>query len=98
MLVRHTLAIMDRADSRPGLRRLPPPVLVLCGPQDAITQLDGHEEIAALAPRRRLAVIEDCSHLLTWERPEAVTAELHRWLEQDAPSPSSARAEPDGDE
>lgn len=97
VLVRQTSAIMQRADSRPDLPRLPPPVLVLCGRQDAITPLDGHEEIAALAPHARLAVIEDCGHLSTWERPEAVTAELRRWLDQDAPSPSPAGDQPDAD-
>lgn len=97
VLVRQTLAIMERADSRPDLPRLRPPVLVLCGRQDAITPLDCHQEIAAVAPHARLAVIEDCGHLSTWERPEAVTAELRSWLEQDAPSPSPAGGEPDGD-
>lgn len=80
VFVRQTHAIMQRADSRPDLQRLPPPVLVLCGRQDAITPLDGHEEMAAGAPQARLAVLDDCGHLSTWEQPEAVTAELRRWL------------------
>lgn len=80
VFVRQTQAIMGRADSRPDLERLPLPVLVLCGRQDAITPLDGHEEMAAGAPQAHLAVLDDCGHLSTWEHPEQVTAELRRWL------------------
>ena len=85
VLARQTQAIVERADSRPDLARLVLPVLVLCGRQDAITPLDGHEEIVAGAPRARLVVLDDCGHLSTWEHPEAVTAELRRWLADDLP-------------
>lgn len=97
VFVRQTQAIIERADSRPDLDRLPPPVLVLCGRQDAITPLDGHEEIAAGAPQARLVVVEDCGHLSTWEHPETVTAELRRWLAGDAPSRSTGKGENRGD-
>jgi pimeloyl-ACP methyl ester carboxylesterase len=80
VLVRHVEAIMARADSRPDLPRLDLPTLVLCGRQDAITPLDGHQEMAGLAPRARLVVLDDCGHLSTWEQPDAVTVELRRWL------------------
>ena len=93
VLVRQTQAIVERPDSRLDLGRLPPPVLVLCGRQDAITPLDGHEEIAAGAPRARLVVLEDCGHLSTWEHPEAVTAELRTWLADDPLSWSTGKGE-----
>lgn len=80
VLVRQVEAIMARADSRPDLPGLDIPLLVLCGRQDAITPLDGHEELARLAPRARLVVLDDCGHLSTWEQPDAVTGELRRWL------------------
>ena len=80
VLVRQVRAIIARADSRPDLAVLDLPLLVLCGRQDAITPLDGHEEIAELAPRSRLVVLDDCGHLSTWEQPDAVTGELRRWL------------------
>jgi len=83
VFVRQTLAIMARADSRPDLGSLPTPVLLLCGRQDAITPLEGHEEIAAGAPQARLVVLEDCGHLSTWERPQEVTAALRTWLAED---------------
>lgn len=73
-------AVIGRADSRPDLPGLDLPLLVLCGRQDAITPLDGHEEIARLAPRARLVVLDDCGHLSTWEQPAAVDAALRAWL------------------
>ncbi len=77
---RQQTAIMNRPDSRPTLAGLDCPTLVLCGRQDALTPLDRSEEMAALVPRARLAVIEECGHLSALERPQAVTALLRDWL------------------
>lgn len=78
--LRQQAAIMDRPDSRPGLGAITCPTLVLCGRQDERTPLSQHEEIAAAITRATLAVIDDCGHMSTLERPEAVTAALRRWL------------------
>lgn len=78
--LRQTAAIMARPDSRESLRRITVPTLVLCGREDMATPLRLHEEIAGLIPRARLAVIERCGHLSTIEQPDAVNAELRRWL------------------
>src|SRR5690242_731993 len=78
--VRQERAIMSRADSRPLLPRIACPTLVLCGRQDALTPLERHEEIAAAVPRARLEIVENCGHLSTLERPDAVNAALRRWL------------------
>src|SRR5581483_5606215 len=78
--VRQERAIMGRADSRPLLPRIAFPTLVLCGRQDALTPLERHEEIAAAAPGARLEIVENCGHLSTLERPDAVNAALRRWL------------------
>lgn len=83
VFARQTRAIIERADSRRDLGSIAQPVLVLCGREDVITPLDAHEELAALLPEARLVVLEDCGHLSTWERPQAVTAELRQWLEDD---------------
>lgn len=73
-------AIIVRADSRPDLAGVRVPTLVLCGRDDAITPLDGHEEMATGIPGAELVVLDDCGHLSTWERPEQVTAALRGWL------------------
>lgn len=77
---RQQRAIMGRIDSRPYLRAIRCPTLVLCGREDQITPPDRHMEIAAGIPDSRLVVIENCGHLAPMERAERVTAELRRWL------------------
>jgi pimeloyl-ACP methyl ester carboxylesterase len=78
--VRQQQAVMSRADSREDLRRLRCPTLVLCGREDAVTPLPMSEEMVALIPNARLAVIEECGHLPTLEQPDAVDAALQAWL------------------
>ena len=78
--IRQQKAIMSRSDSLATLANIRCPTLVLCGRQDALTPLALSEEIAAGIPGSRLDVVENCGHLSTMERPEAVTAELRQWL------------------
>lgn len=81
VFLRQQHAIMHRPDSRDLLPRIAAPTLVICGREDAATPLDHSEEIAALIPGARLAVIEECGHLSPLERPQAVTVLLRLWLE-----------------
>ncbi|GAC1326372.1 MAG: alpha/beta hydrolase [Mycobacteriales bacterium] len=78
--VRQQEAIMARADSRPDLSQISCPTLVLCGRDDAICPLDGHEEMTDRIAGATLEVLDDCGHLSTLERPEQVNAALRRWL------------------
>ena len=78
--LRHQNAIMSRPDFRPDLPRIGCPTLVLCGREDALTPLERHEEIARLIPTARLAIIEQCGHLSTLERPYEVNVALRDWL------------------
>ena len=73
-------AMLGRPDSHADLARVRVPTLVMCGRQDPVTPLADHEAMAACVPGSHLAVIEHCGHLSTIEQPEAVTAELSRWL------------------
>lgn len=78
--MRQQQAIFGRIDSRPSLADISVPTLVLCGRQDALTPVERHEEIAALVPGARLAIVEDSGHMSPMERPQAVTALLRDWL------------------
>jgi pimeloyl-ACP methyl ester carboxylesterase len=78
--IRQERAIISRADSLPLLPTIACPTLVLCGRQDALTPLERHEEMARGIPGAVLAVIEDCGHLSTLERPAEVGEALKRWL------------------
>jgi pimeloyl-ACP methyl ester carboxylesterase len=75
-------AMLARPDSRPGLGDICCPTLVLCGRQDALTPLEMHREMASLIPGAKLVIIEDSGHLTTMEQPQATTAVLRYWLQE----------------
>ena len=72
---------MTRADARPELPGIRVPTMVICGRQDALTPLARSQEMAGAIPGAQLAVIEECGHLSTMERPQAATALMRLWLE-----------------
>lgn len=72
-------AIIHRPDSRPDLAAIRCPTLVLAGRSDEIAPLERMAEMAHRIPGARLAIIEDCGHMSTMERPQAATALLRDW-------------------
>jgi pimeloyl-ACP methyl ester carboxylesterase len=78
---RQQRAIMGRPDSRQSLAAVACPTLVIVGDGDELTPPDRAREIAGIIPGCRLAVIPDCGHLSTLERPGPVTAALAAWLD-----------------
>lgn len=74
-------ALLGRPDAREVFTRLACPVLLLCGRQDAWSPLSRHEQMLALRPASRLAVIEDSGHMSTMEQPLAVSRALGEWVE-----------------
>jgi pimeloyl-ACP methyl ester carboxylesterase len=77
---RQQSAIMGRSDSRPTLRDIRCPTLVLVGESDALTPPDRATEMAEGIGGARLVTVPDCGHLSTLEQPEAVTRALVEWL------------------
>ena len=73
-------AMQTRSDARELLQGTDIPVRAIVGRSDALTSVDEHQEIADLAPRGRLSLIEDCGHMPPLERPQAATALLRDWL------------------
>jgi len=80
-LVRQNRAIIGRPDARQHLPALRCPVLVMCGDSDQLTPPECSREIAALVPHAQFALVPECGHMLTMERPEVVNPALLRWLE-----------------
>jgi pimeloyl-ACP methyl ester carboxylesterase len=78
--LRQQKLIMDRPDSRLWLSSIQLPTLVLCGRQDAISTREMHVEMADAIPGARLAIVEECGHLASLERPHATTALMRDWL------------------
>jgi len=79
-LIAQNRAVLARRDYRDLLPSIDCPALVACGDSDLLTPPDRSREIAAALPRARLVVVPRCGHLLTWERPAEVNAELLQWL------------------
>jgi pimeloyl-ACP methyl ester carboxylesterase len=73
-------ALLGRPDATPVLAAIRCPTLVLCGREDAWAVLDVHRDMAARIANARLVAIENCGHMATMERPEAVTAALAEWF------------------
>jgi pimeloyl-ACP methyl ester carboxylesterase len=80
--VRQQEAIIARPDSRPGLRDIACPTLVVCGRDDPVTPVEVHEELRDGIPGAQLVVIGACGHLSPLERAPEVTGALRAFLER----------------
>ena len=73
-------ALLARPDATDVLRAVSCPALALCGREDGWAPPAQHEEMAALMPGSRLAILDRCGHMAPMERPDAVGAALVEWL------------------
>ncbi len=73
-------AMMARPDSHGDLARVTVPTLVMCGRQALVTPVPDHEAMAGKVQGARLEIIENCGHLSTIERSDAVNRVLIDWL------------------
>ncbi len=78
--IRQQQAIMARPDSRPGLKAIGCPTLVLVGDDDRLTPPELSREMASAISLARLVVVPDSGHLSTMEQPEAVNRALIEWM------------------
>ncbi len=77
---RQSLALTNRADSRPMLHTITCPTLVLHGDEDVLCSRSDHEFIVCAIPGSRHVVVPGCGHLSTLESPTAVNTELRALL------------------
>ena len=84
--IRQQRAIMSRSDSRPHLRAITCPTLVLVGDTDRLTPPALSFDIAHEIRHAQLVVIPECGHLSTLDQPPETTKALQRWLAGCAPS------------
>jgi pimeloyl-ACP methyl ester carboxylesterase len=80
LLEAQTLAALTRADYAAMLPRIACPTLLCAGETDTWRPVSLHEEMAALVPSSRLSVIQGSGHMLSMERPAAVTKAMRDWL------------------
>ena len=77
-------ALLGRPDAGPVLSLLRCPTRLICGRQDTWSPYARHEIMQQMVPVpwSRLSAVEDCGHMSTMERPDAVSALLAQWLLQ----------------
>ncbi|MEO8675925.1 MAG: alpha/beta hydrolase [Casimicrobiaceae bacterium] len=73
-------ALLARPDATALLPTIACQTLVLAGRADGWSTPAQHEEMAALIPGSRLAIIEDCGHMAPMERPDAIADAMVAWL------------------
>ena len=78
--IRQQTAIIARIDSRPFLKDIRVPTLVLSGDKDLLISNEFSKEMAEMIPGASLVIVPDCGHLAPVEQPEAVSAALDAWL------------------
>ena len=77
---RQQRAIMGRPDSRPTLKSIACPTLVICGEDDQITPPELAREIADGIKHAKLQLIAQCGHLSTLDQPALVCGLLLDWI------------------
>ena len=78
---RQETAIIGRVDSRPHLKEIRCPTLVVAARDDQLMPVEVLKELADGIPGARLAIVEDCGHMASLEQPEEVVALLRGWIE-----------------
>jgi pimeloyl-ACP methyl ester carboxylesterase len=79
-LINQTLAEMNSQDTVASLHQIQCPTLLVYGRQDPFFTLGEQEAIKATIPHAKLALIEECGHLPSIERPQALTALIRLWV------------------
>ncbi len=77
---RQQTAILNRPDSRPTLRTITCPTLVVGGQQDAITPPELLAEIADGIAGAEFHIIENCGHLSPLEQSDTVNELMRQWI------------------
>ena len=73
-------ALLARPNAMALLPTITCPTLVLAGRADGWSTPAQHEEMAALIPGSRLAIIEDSGHMSPMERPASIAGEMLAWI------------------
>ncbi|WP_413582307.1 alpha/beta fold hydrolase [Bdellovibrio sp. HCB288] len=78
--IRQQHAIMERIDSRPSLKNIHCPTLVLAAAEDKLIPEEVMAEIANGIKDAKFISVPNCGHLSTLEQPELTTQILLDWL------------------
>ncbi len=73
-------ALLARPDASAVLEQIRCPALLLTGREDGWSGPAQHAAMSAKIPGSQLAIVPDCGHMSTMERPDEVSAALRTWL------------------
>jgi pimeloyl-ACP methyl ester carboxylesterase len=73
-------ALLNRPDAGMLMAQIRCRTLILCGRQDGWSTLEWHQAMAKQIRGASLAVMEQCGHMSTMERPAEVSAAMREWL------------------
>ncbi|VEB38038.1 lipolytic protein [Legionella cherrii] len=76
-----TRAMLNSQSTTAQLHQIVCPTLIMYGRQDSAFTLESQQSMKEAIPSAKLAIIEDCGHMLHVEQPQAVTSLLKFWLE-----------------
>lgn len=74
------MAAGERSDVMAQLGAIRTPTLILAGREDLMATAAEAEEMAARIPNAQVAIVEEASHLLLVEKPQAVVQIIRRFL------------------
>lgn len=81
-LVEAQRAIQQRPDASDVVRTFERPLLVVVGDRDEVVPVEYARSVAELAPRGRLAIVQDAGHLVALDQPDEVNALLVDFVEE----------------
>ncbi len=71
-------------DSRPRLKEIAAPTLVIAGSEDKAVPIAHARMLAAGIPHAELRVVEGAGHTLIWTHPDALVSLVKPWLSGDS--------------
>ena len=78
---RETLAGLVNARPPTDTATITAPALIVCGARDQLLAREDQQALAAAIPGSRLIVYPDTGHLVLWEQPERVAADLTAFVD-----------------
>ena len=78
---RETLAGLVTARPPTDTATITAPALIVCGARDQLLTREDQQALAAAIPASRLIVYPDTGHLVLWEQPERVAADLTAFVD-----------------
>lgn len=80
-LINQTLAEINSPDTASLLHKINCPTLIIHGREDSFFSLEEQELMRDKIPQAKLTIIEECGHMLSIERPQAVTDLIRLWVQ-----------------